>query len=378
MKNLININKLSNALLNIYSFKISREDGDNLTLRKELDHIIDIYNEINPDKIKEETFKENFIDPFIKSWNLIKSKSVQYKCQILRNLEKGELPLDMNINLPLRYFLVDDGAKNGGMFLASAYQHFIEWQNNFIDIIIGNNRLKGIHNSYISQLEQEVNVQEAINEEIIILDDNIYKVLNELIYLTSMRNIISKDNTINYKNYNDIIYDYDYIEEELGKIILPGIKKFKKNKIKFITYLFEGFRGENSSVLVDYNIKYEQRELDDNEKNMLNRFSKKHTGINFHNDVFASLQILMNEILKENYEKNYLINKVIKGLPEYIILNKELKEMFENSTHGNEQIFSIDTLVPIFEYFEALCWKSMKKNILPDYKLNVPGETKKI
>jgi hypothetical protein len=191
-----------------------------------------------------------------------------------------------------------------------------------------------------------------------------------------MRNIFSKDNTINYKNYNDIIYDYDYIEEELGKIILPGIKKFKKNKIKFITYLFEGFRGENSSVLVDYNMKYEQRELNDNEKNMITKFSKENDSIKFHNDVFASLQILMNEILKENYEKNYLIYKIIEGLPEYIILNNELRKMFENSAqNGNE--FSIDTLIPIFEYFEALCWKSMKKNILQDYKLNVPEETKK-
>ena len=377
MKNLININKLSNTLLTIYSFKISREDGKNLKLKNELENIVEKYNEINPDKIKEKIFIENYIEPFIKSWNSIKSKSVQYKCRILRDLEKGELPLDMKIDLPLCYFLVDDGAIDGGMFLASAYQHFIEWQNNFIDIIIENNRIKGIHNSYISQLEQEVNVQEATKDEIIQLDDNIYKALNELIYTTSMRNIISKDNTINYKNYNDIIYDFDYIEEELGKLILLGIKKFRKNKIKFITYLFEGFRGENSSVLVDYNTKYEQRELNDDEKYILNKFAKEHDSNKFNNDVFSSLQILMNEILKENYEKNYTINKVIESLPEYIILNQELKKMFENSSQfGNQQIFSIDTLVPIFEYFEALCWKSIKNNILPDYQLKLPEETK--
>jgi hypothetical protein len=59
------------------------------------------------------------------TWEQIKDKSVQYKCRILRDLEKGELPLDMKIDLPLCYFLVDDGVKDGGMFLASAYQHFI-------------------------------------------------------------------------------------------------------------------------------------------------------------------------------------------------------------------------------------------------------------
>ena len=46
-----------------------------------------------------------------------------------------------------------------------------------------------------------------------------------------MRNIFDKENKINYKNYNDIIYNYDLIEEELGKQILPGIKKFKKIKL---------------------------------------------------------------------------------------------------------------------------------------------------
>ena len=284
----------------------------------------------------------------------------------------------MNIDLPLCYFLVDDGDMDGGMFLASAYQHFIEWQNNFIDIIISNNKIKGIHNSYLSQLEQEINIQEATNEEIIKIDKNIYEVLNDLIYKTSMRNIFSKDNIINYKNYNDIIYDYDFIEKELGKIILPRIKKFRKGKIKFITYLFEGFRGENCSVLIDYNTKYKQRELNYNEKNILYKFSKENDSINFHKDVFASLQILMKEIIKENYELNYLIYKVIESLPEYIILNNELKNMFLNSfQYGKEKLFTIDVMVPIFENFEALCWKSMKKNIQPDYQLKIPEKTKK-
>ena len=92
MKNLSNINKLSNILLSIYSFKISREDCKRFIFKNQLDHIIEIYNEINPDKIKEEDFIKNYFEPFIKSWDLIKSKSVQYQCKILRDLEKGEVP----------------------------------------------------------------------------------------------------------------------------------------------------------------------------------------------------------------------------------------------------------------------------------------------
>ena len=147
MKSLSNINKLSNTLLNIYSYKISRDDGKNLKLKDQIDNIIESYNEMNPIKIdRPNIFIEEYIEPFIKSWDMIKSKSVQYKCRLLRDLEAGQQPLDMTIDLPLCFFLVDDGDKDGGMFLASAYQHFIDCQNNFIDIIIGNNRLKGIHN----------------------------------------------------------------------------------------------------------------------------------------------------------------------------------------------------------------------------------------
>ena len=136
-----------------------------------MDDILEKFNKTNRNRIKENDFIEKYINSFIKSWDLIKEKSIQYKCQILRDIEKGEKPLDMSINLSLCYFLVDDGEKDGGMFLASAYEHFIEWQNNFIDIIIGNNKLNGIHNSYVSQLEQELNVQEVTKEEIIKSND---------------------------------------------------------------------------------------------------------------------------------------------------------------------------------------------------------------
>jgi hypothetical protein len=82
-----------------------------------------------------------------------------------------------------------------------------------------------------------------------------------------MRNIYTKEGKINYKGYNDIIYDYDYIENELGKKLLTGIKQFKNGYIRFITYLYEGFLGDNNSILIDINDKYPQRELSYEEKN---------------------------------------------------------------------------------------------------------------
>ena len=375
MKSLDNINRLVNIMLNIYSYKISRDNAKKYILKNELNYIIKTYNEINTIKINDEDiFIKDYIDPFIESWNIIKNKAIQYKCKLLRDFGKGENPLEMNIDIPIYYYLVDKGDQDGGMFLAAAYQNYIEWQNKFIDQIISKNSIKGILNSYVSQLEQEINVQDATNEEIINIDDNIYKILDDLILSNSMRNIFTSDNKINYKNYNEIIYNYDSIEEELGKIILPGLKKFKNDKIKFVIYLGETLQGDNSSILLDYNTKYNQENLSEEEKNSINKLINLDNGSKF--DIFSSLSILMNQILNENYEQGYIIYKIIESLPSYIILNEELVKLFKEKYDNNEKMFSINCLVSLFEYFEALCWNDIKNKIPQDYQLELSEEIK--
>ena len=169
-------------------------------------YINDLYNEINSIKLDKDQFIKTYVEPFIKSWDSIKKTSIQYKCGVLRELGKGEKPLEMSMDNALYYYLVDDGDKEGGMFLAAAYQNFIIWQNNFINEIISKNDIKGILNSYVSKLEQEILVQDATKDEIIDINDKVYKTFNELISTHSMRNIFDKDNKINYKNYNEIKY----------------------------------------------------------------------------------------------------------------------------------------------------------------------------
>ena len=144
----------------------------------------------------------------------------------------------MKINKILIYFLVDDGEGGGGMFLTSSYKKFIGWQN--IDDIIGKNKISGKLNSHISQSEKEIDFQEAIDIDIINIDENYYSYFDYLISCYQIRNIFGvNDITIYYKNYNDVKYNYDLIEEALGKIIISAIKKFKSDKIKFVTYIYE-------------------------------------------------------------------------------------------------------------------------------------------
>ena len=67
MKNLVNINKLSNLLLNIYSYKISREDAKLKKLKNEISFILDNYNKISNAQITEKIFYKEYITPFINS-----------------------------------------------------------------------------------------------------------------------------------------------------------------------------------------------------------------------------------------------------------------------------------------------------------------------
>ena len=269
--NLKNINKLCNLLSLIYSYKISREDAQNKTLEDEIKNILNYYNEMNNDKIKDENeFIKEYIDPFIESWNNIRNQSVRYGCLVLCDFEKGEKPLEMGIEKPLSYFLVNEGDKNGGLFLASAYEYLVKCQNNFIDNILLHNHTSGILNSYKAQLEQEIYIQDASVEEIININEKTYEKLEDLIKESSMRNIYNENDDINYKNYNDLIYNYDYIESNLASEILLRIKKFKP-KIKFMTFLYEGFRGDNSSILIEYMNKYIKRDLTNEEKKSLDK-----------------------------------------------------------------------------------------------------------
>ena len=88
-----------------------------------------------------------------------------------------------------------------------------------------------------------------------------------------MRNIIKENEEIDYQNYNDIIYDFDYIEKELGKLILVGKKRFT-SKIKFIKYLYEGFNSSDCIILGEFKSKYGKRELNNAEKDTLTSFIK--------------------------------------------------------------------------------------------------------
>ena len=375
LQHLKNINRLSNLLLKIYSHKIISTDAKNIIFKNELESIYDKYNMINNNSYEKniDQFTKEYVDNFFDSWNSIKNKCLQYKCHCL-----GE-PLDLKKNSPFIYFLVSDKYLQG-RYLASAYQNMINWQNELINLVVENNKKGRILYKYISQLENSINIQDAKDNEIININENIFNLFDDLIFANLIKNIFILDDkninlNINNLNYN---FDFDFIEEQLGKVILSGVKKFKNN-INFMIYLYQNFQGENSFLLRELYLRYPNKDLDNEEqKFLLENMNYKNLSLNELRDIYSSLCLIIHEANKNNYETDCSIYNIIKKFPKYILLNKNLVKLFNDAHEKNIKFFQVDKLFSIYELLEELCWKDMQKFLPIDYKFPLEEEKVKI
>ena len=298
LKCLPKYNKFVNMMINKYSYKISRNEAYGKKLNEE-----DIY------KNNENNFRQTF-DDFIDVWNKIRKYCTQYKCH---NMDEEIL----HERMPLCQFLIDDGEIGKGMYLASGYQNFIEWQNQFY------------------------------------------------------RNIYYKNNDdikINYLNYNYFIYDFNTIEEELGKILLTGKRLFNTNNLKFVTYCYEIFRGEKSSTLIDFIELYPPKELNQEEKkDLIDYIIEKNTYNSYDFTQFMfSLQLIIYYLTQEKKPADSKVIDVINSLPDYLNISDDCKNFFEKFYK-----FSIEQLFETFSLIELFCFDIISKNLKNDFKIDL-------
>ena len=360
LQNIIKINPFANSMIEKYTYKITRDKGKEIKIQDALT------NEILRKQFNQ--FKEgwnNFCD-FIKR----KQKNIELKDKYLLQY-KCRPPMEIKYikeDDPIAYALNDDGEYLYGMYLAAAYQKFINWQNTFLNNIIGNISQSGILHYFKDQLEKEIYAQDSTNAEVVSLNldsgFSLYNTFEEIIIAFSRRNCFEKDFTINYSNYKNIQYDYNLIEEELGKIILPGKKLFKNETQRFVTYGFEGYRGGNSTVIQDFIMKYIQNPLSKNERKILFDYTNEKK-INY-NEFMFSLQLLIFYLKNENYQSDFSINEAIKKTPEFVKINDDCKEFFEE--HND---FKLNILISIFEYIELLCYEYIIENVNEEYKKKI-------
>ena len=361
MEYLLSFNEFTNFMVENYSFKISRDEAKKRILQNE-----EIY------KTKE--FKDMF-KSFIKVWDNIKAEAIKYGC-------RDEMPKkDLSEKDCLVYFLNDCGEEGGGMYLAAACQNFISWQNTFLTNIKDANTFNGILKCYINNIKK-IPLQEAKYSQIILIKKRFsksnYKDIKDLIYTLSERNIFNENGEINYSEYNSFIYDYETIEEELGKIILPGVCLFdSETKLNFVTYWSEGFRGGKSQILSEFYEKYPQNSLNDYEKKKILKYINKKNKENINGydfkEFFGSLQIIIFYLNEKNIEKkDEKFIDFLKKAPGYLKISNDCKEFFLNE--GNN--LTIDKIMNIFFFIEHLCFKDLVNNLQQEYKEKIPQNIK--
>ena len=357
IKYLPEFNEFSNFMIDYYSYNISRKDASDRIMCEE-----DLYKN---DQYK---FKQKF-KSFMQLWKKLKDHAKKYGCG------KDMDSIEWNDKLPVAYFLIDNGDIGKGMYFAAAYQKIIEWQNNFLDSIIEASKQSGILHHFVKNMENTIDIQKAKKNEALCFDI-VNENFNRYIYENSKRNIFRENNTINYMNYKQFIYDFDEIEKILGEIILPGKVKFNSHeKLRFVTFCFEGFRGDKSSVLTDFTDKYKQVPLNFENKQIFYDFIiKKYNGKTTElSNILFSIQLLMYYFTQEIQREKDEIKTLIENLPDYVILSKECIHFFEEI----KLQIKLEDLVGVYSFFELLCFKPIINNLQDYYKKPIDENIKK-
>ena len=356
LKYIPKINKKLNHLIHSYSYKISRDEALKQLIKDEYKKKENNLFIINNKKTKD---VKEYIDDIVKLFRKFKNIELQWGCHKLKQM-------DLDQKSSLASILLDDNEP--GYYLSSIYKKLIEYQNLFLDNIINCNAQNGLLHCFVKQLNNEIMVQDAGFNEIIKLDFEgnnnnlkLFSSLDELIFI----------NTTKVINYNKFNYELDEIETELGNIILPGIRKFKSSddELRFIIYMFEGYRGKNSKILTNFNEKYPPQELNHQEKAILNKFIQNNENDDYKTFLF-SIQLLIDYIQKAGKEENMKISEVIRNMPDQININENVKYFFSNLE------ITINKLVRIFELFEYLCWDQIKDNLLDEFMKQIDEDKK--
>ena len=357
IKYLPEFNEFSNYMIDYYSYQITREYASN--------------NKIKDEEIfKNENFKNEKYNNFINIWKELKQYAIKFGC-------RNDMPIiELNDDTPLSYFLVDNGELGKGMYLAAAYQNFIDWQNRFLDSLIEPNKQIGILHHYVRNLEKKIDVQNAKKNDILDFDD-IDNSFVEIIYENSRRNILKEDKSINYMNYKQYIYDFDAIEKFLGECLLPEKVKFNStDNLRYITYCFEGFKGNKSSILSDFINKYPQVPLSlENRKIIFDIIKDK---LEEQNDslqkILFSIQLIIYYLIKERKNENEEIKAVIDFLPHYIKLSEDCIKFFESPNLN----VKLEELIDTYSYLELLCFDPIIKNLRECYKKKIEENKAKV
>ena len=348
LKYLNDYNDFVNSMINYYSGKIPRNEANKAERSLNLE---EIYK-------KDEIFRNKF-EKFKSIWNEHLSKE-------LKEYEKNKSNKFLDKfygNERLAYFLNDDDDKGYGIFLSNGLRKFIEWQNSFLKPIIKiyKSKKNNILNCYISHMEKSVNVQNANNLQILQLEkcfeNTFYINFDELLYIYFERKS---------DNINDFEYNFEKIEQEIGKSLLPNKCLFNEKNMKYIIYQNEGFRFINYDLLIIFGKKYGQKELNEEDRKKIFIYSNKEYN-NF--DILFESFILFVNHLNNNYAQKdiKIIDFISEAKKKYI----NFPEQFTNYFNEEGKDIVIEKLLNSILYMEHICFEHLKNKIDNQFKIGL-------
>ena len=345
IKYLPDFNDFTNSMVETYSYQITREKAKKTKLKDD------------------EGFDPNKFKLFENSWNHIYKKATKFKCR-----DPME-PKKLTSEDTLIYFLNDDNELGYGMYLAAACQNFISWQNEFLKPIIDSSKFNGNLRYYIENMKKKIPVQEANSNQILSFDDcfknSSYKDFDDLLYTFTKRDIYDKDQ-INYQRYNKFKFDFAMIEEELGKLILPEKCLFEnEDKLNFVIFWGEGFRGGQSEIIQKFYEKYPQVDLNEEERKKIfydiHSICNKELNYNFIT-FFGSMQILIFYLGNNNFAPDTDLKSIIADKPEYLKIDDKCINFIQDNN------FKLNQFMNIFFYAEHLSFQELTKTLNAEYK----------
>ena len=338
-----------------YSFKLTREEANNKKFKEE-----SIYKQIT------KASKKNIFKDFLDCWKGINKYPLQYKSN---KLNKREIDEDKDT---LAYFLNDVNEVGKGMYIAAGYEFYIKTQNDFLNYILEHGKDKPYLKFYFENIKNKIPVYEANNNQILLIysafKSSEYSSFTELINDFTKRKIYNNDGSIDYLNYNKFEFDFQGIEEELAKSILPGKCLFEdENNLNFVNYWGEGFNGGKEDFLQRFEkVLKEPEELTKDEKIKILENIKNN--IDDYKLIYGYVQLLI-YYLTDNYQKDEDIIKMIENSPENVQTKDEnLKAVFQG--------FKVNKIYSIFLFIEKLCFNLFSQNLLKEYKKDIDDNSK--
>ena len=291
---------------------------------------------------------------FTKGWNNIYKELSNYDCH-------GRLPeKKITENDCLAFCLNDNLEDNYGKYIASAYKDFITYQNDFLKPLIENNSNIEYLHQYSFVIKKEIIVQRATKKELVSLNisNDIYNSFEDLIYSFYYRNCFKENGDVYYLNYKENQFDFQNIEIELSKLLLPEKRLFSNEQNQdFIEYTFEGF-NRNECIILDFKEKINEVKLLSNEEKTI--FSNIIEGIDYRLILFNFQTLFLFFVTKRNIIGNEKLIEEIKKLPKKII---KLDDEFINIFKNRQLNIKLNQLIDCYEYIEFLNYDKILDNV---------------